>query len=128
MWTVVPLVLATAGIIGLFVIADWYKGERDLVDLRKKCLEAEEAGVADACAVFELDQQLTIRTAESLAAEIAKAREDDEAEGELTPDQRDLLDRAETCKEAFEARSPKPALTENAKDLVIALCASLTEE
>jgi hypothetical protein len=62
-----------------------------------------------------------------MAEQIARAQELEEAEAELTQDQRDLLDRAEGCKEALEARSPRPALTENAKDLVIALCASLTE-
>ena len=41
--------MAATGIVGLFLLADYSKGERDLIALRKACAEAVEAGAENAC-------------------------------------------------------------------------------
>jgi len=47
--TAVPLLLTIGGIILVFGLADWSQGNRDLIELRKNCAEAQKAGAVNAC-------------------------------------------------------------------------------
>jgi hypothetical protein len=47
--TFLALALTVLGIVGLFGIADYAKGQRDLIDLRAKCQDALNKGAVDAC-------------------------------------------------------------------------------
>jgi hypothetical protein len=49
LFTAIPLLLAIAGIIVVFGLADWSQGQRDLISLRKSCAEAQKAGAVNAC-------------------------------------------------------------------------------
>ncbi|MEK6274360.1 MAG: hypothetical protein AABM30_03395 [Actinomycetota bacterium] len=47
--TKVAVLMTILGIVGIFGVADWSQGQRDLVALRKSCAEATTAGAIDAC-------------------------------------------------------------------------------
>ena len=61
--TMLALVLAVAGIVGIFGMSDYYKGQRDLYQSRVKCAQAEAVGVVGACAPFETPSQTKQRHA-----------------------------------------------------------------
>jgi hypothetical protein len=69
--TVVALGLTMFGIAALFEVADYAKGQRDLIDLSDKCTKAEKAGATKVCEVVLPTGQ---------ASAIDKAREDKNAE------------------------------------------------
>ncbi|MEX2646840.1 MAG: hypothetical protein WD249_11320 [Gaiellaceae bacterium] len=48
--TMAATLLTIAGILGIFGLADWSKGQRDLIALRKECALATKEGATDACA------------------------------------------------------------------------------
>lgn len=51
--TAIALALTILGIISVFGVADYAKGQRDLIDLRAKCAAAEAQGATGACAAVE---------------------------------------------------------------------------
>lgn len=50
--TVIALCVAATGIVGLLLLADYSKGQRDLIALRESCAKAVTAGAANACDDF----------------------------------------------------------------------------
>lgn len=49
LFTILALAITVTGIVVLFGLADYSKGQRDLIDLRTKCSEAVGKGATDAC-------------------------------------------------------------------------------
>lgn len=67
--TALPLVLTIAGLLGLFGLADWSQGQRELAALRKECAEASKAGAVDAC------EKVVPATAQKASDDAAKKAE-----------------------------------------------------
>jgi hypothetical protein len=120
--TAVPLALAVAGIVGLFALADYYKGERDLIDLRKKCAEAQDAGVVNACEPFEEPDLTAQRIARNIEAAVA-ARRGATQTPDPTPEQKALIVRVAACAKEINANAATKGLEADVKSAAIALCA-----
>jgi Tuberculosis necrotizing toxin len=69
--TWLAVLMSIVGIIGLFGLADWSDGQRQLVALRKSCADAVKAGAADACntVVPKGDRTATTTTTNAAAAQ-----------------------------------------------------------
>lgn len=85
------------GLVGVFGIADYAKGERDLVDLRAKCQKAVAAGAVDACGSVRSD------TNEKLVDDLL-AQKDAEREAALAD-----------ARKTFQDPAPPVTATEKAK-------------
>jgi len=76
--TAAALVIAIAGLIGLFGLADWTQGQRELIALRKECAMAARDGATAACEHVVPKAKLDPAMLEKDAAE-KKAQEDEAA-------------------------------------------------
>lgn len=68
--------------LGLFGLADWSKGQRELISLRKACAEATTAGAANACdpvtpsdQLREAERDATNKVVQARLATVARASE-----------------------------------------------------
>jgi len=123
-FTVVAFLLAAVGIAGAFGFADYYKGQRDLVDLRSKCVMAESAGVTDACSAFETRAMAKKRNRAGAAAKVAAQRKFEAARGALTASQKAILQSAEDCQTAVAGDPVTAALPAATQAAVVADCAA----
>lgn len=81
-FTATATLLAIAGVLGLFGLADWSKGQRELISLRKACAEATTAGAANACdpvtpsdQLREAERDATNKVVQARLATVARASE-----------------------------------------------------
>jgi hypothetical protein len=122
--TLFALILASAGIVGMFAVADSYKGRRDSFESREKCAKAEANGVADACAAFESSEQTAERHAAEAAAKEAAAKKAKDAMERLTPTQQALVRRAADCETAVDALPASQRPSGQARVRAVARCVS----
>jgi hypothetical protein len=124
--TLAALVAASAGIVGLFALADYYKGQRDLSKLVADCVKAENEGALGACDVFQDGSEpslLTIRKqADAATAAVQAAQEAEDVD--LSPEQEALLERAELCSQVVENVPALKKTSETVRAQVVALCAA----
>ncbi len=66
-WPLVALVVASVGIVGLFIMADYSQGQRDLVTLRADCTSAVKAGATTACDSVDIGTPLATVAPSSMA-------------------------------------------------------------
>jgi hypothetical protein len=122
--TIAALVLATGGIFSIFAIADYYKGERELSDLRVKCAKNEK-DFPNACAPFEKSADRSTRQllqqAQHAANEVNKAKTV-KPPATLSPAQKKLLAAAAACDKAISKTLRAPARAE-----IVGLCATTTK-
>lgn len=111
------LLLVATGIIGLFFVADYSKGQRDLIALRDSCHKAVEAGAANAC--DPIDGPM-VPSPTSTGDAISPSQTAD----------LDLLERLEACASQVQNEivassiTIPPALVERA----VAICAGLSDQ
>lgn len=105
--TKLALVSAVVGILGLFALADYADGQRDLVDLRAKCAKAEKEGARDVCEPVLEPLSAGEREAAEREAREAKAKADAalaKAEQLAGAERSALVDRARACDALVAAR------------------------
>jgi hypothetical protein len=105
--TKLALVSAVVGILGLFALADYADGQRDLVDLRAKCAKAEKEGARDVCE--PVLEPLTAGEREAAEREALEAKEKADvalanAEQLAGAERSALVDRAKACDALVAAR------------------------
>ena len=121
--TAALLFVAAFGIVGLFVVADYYKGERSLFELRQKCLKAEKEGVTDACAAFETADQTTARQ-DAAEAKRTEREGNAAAPGTVSVAQKEALQLYGACQTAINKRPDTRLLPAAVKANAIEACAA----
>jgi hypothetical protein len=100
----VALVSAVTGVALLWGAADYSKGQRDLIDLRAKCAEAEGKGAATACEpVVPTEDDAKAKEARD-AAKRKQEQDVAAAARELKSANRDSLTTAQACNTVVESR------------------------
>jgi hypothetical protein len=122
----IALGMTVLGLILVFGIADYAKGQRDLIDLRAECQKAVTAGAADAC--DPVRNSLTAAAAEVRLAQakeeldeaVADARETLEGDAPQTPAQKvDWLAACVTVLRAAPALKTEPGLSAKCAALLL---------
>jgi len=122
--TIAALVLAVLGIVGIFSLSDYYKGQRDVYQARVKCAQAEAAGIPDACAAFETPAQTKARqSVQQASAALAAAKAKAALDG-LSSAQMKMLTQTALCQAAIAALPANEQPSAAALPRAVALCAA----
>lgn len=127
--TTIAVVLAAAGIIGVFGLSAYFKGQRDLLSLREQCWKAQKAGVVGACSAFstawQAEQQraaVVKANAESEQAKQAAMKEAGDAFARLSPTQQAAITQAADCEAAIDHLPPSQRPSGDARTRAVATC------
>jgi hypothetical protein len=122
--TIIALALSVAGIVGIFALSDYYKGQRDLYQAREKCAQAEADGIVGACAPFESASLTQERHAAETKLKVEDARRAAVALASLSPAQKSALTEAAGCELAVAALQKEERPSSQARLRAVALCAA----
>lgn len=117
--TALALLMTIFGLLTLFGLADWSKGHRQLITLRKECAEATKAGATAACeGVLSKDQREAVAVEASKSNATAKTEEDaalDAAQRTLSQPQKRAVVVAAACRVIVDAEKRLQGDGEDAK-------------
>jgi hypothetical protein len=122
--TIAALACSVVGIVGIFALSDYYKGQRDLYVSREKCAQAEQNGIVGACAPFETAAQTKQRHDAEAAAKRKKASAAAAALASLSSAQRRALVQAAACETAIAALPKASRPSSQAQSRAVALCSA----
>lgn len=122
--TIIAFLAAVIGIVGIFALSDYYKGQRDLYLAREKCAQAEANGIVGACSAYETPSLTKKRQDAETKLKNEAAQKAAAALASLSPAQTKALTQAADCEVAIAALQKEERPSSQARLRAVALCAA----
>jgi hypothetical protein len=121
--TPLGLLVTAIGAALVWGVADYSKGQRDLIDLQANCAKAEAAGAIDACDILLNDQRRRAldRAAHKAAQTVQTQKE------ELGPADQKIFDAKAKCRDELSNAPPWTNASKADKAATLALCVKLVK-